>query len=165
MRRVNGCCLVEQFERLADRNIAVYWAGGPNDLLDSWPKHVAWPTNVRIFPRGQAQRLRHEIAGEPVCEIAGRSHDADGAGEPQEYAPSRANLFTLAVAHADWPSEILAPLGVDYWALGGRPDRSTPSDLSHCVVHYPGAPQGRQPTKSVRTAAPWEPSMRTGAFA
>ncbi len=137
--------LVEQFERLADRNIAVYWAGGPCDLVDTWPKHMAWPANVRNFPRGKVQRLRHEIAGEPVCEIIGRSLDADGAGEPQEYAPSRANLFALAVAHSDWSSEALASIGVDYWALGGRHERATPCDLVHCVAHYPGSPQGKRP--------------------
>lgn len=140
--------LVEQFERLADRNITVYWAGGPDDLVDSWPKHLAWPANVRIFPRGKVQRIRHEIFGEPVCEIIGRSHDADGPGQPPEYAPSRANLFTLAVAHAVWPGDVLAPIGVDYWALGCRHDRTTPLDSPHCVAHYPGAPQGRRPDET-----------------
>lgn len=140
--------LVEQFERLADRNITVYWAGGASDLVDAWPKHVAWPANVRIFSRGRVQRIRHEIAGEPACEIVGRSHDADGPGEPPDYAPSRANLFTLAVAPAEWSGDVLGNIGVDYWALGGRHDRDTPINLPHCVAHDPGSPQGRRPNET-----------------
>ncbi len=134
--------LVEQFERLADRNITVYWAGGPSDLVDTWPKHMAWPANVRILPRGKVQRLRHEIAGEPICEIIGRSSDADGAGEPQEYAPSRANLFALAVAHANWGSDALASIGVDYWALGGRHER-------HALR-----------SRALRRPLPWQPARK-----
>src|SRR5262249_55715549 len=38
--------LVEQFKRLAERNIPVYWAGGTIDSQENWPSYVQWPTNV-----------------------------------------------------------------------------------------------------------------------
>src|SRR5581483_8119885 len=41
--------LADQFERLAARNVPVYWAGGPNDQADHWPAAVRLPANVHRF--------------------------------------------------------------------------------------------------------------------
>ena len=81
--------LVEQFKRLAERNIPVYWAGGTVDSIETWPTYVQWPANVRLFPQSHVQRFRHEIAGTAVCEIIGRSHPGP---EPGRIVPAQGHL-------------------------------------------------------------------------
>jgi exonuclease SbcD len=134
--------LVEQFKRLADRNISVYWAGGTIDSFETWPTYVQWPTNVHLFPQSHMQRFRHEIAGTAVCEIIGRCHHGSELLRPYEFAPSAADPFSIAVAHAQWNANALGEIGVDYWALGGLHQRTTPLE-SNCVAHFAGTPQGR----------------------
>lgn len=134
--------LVEQFKRLAERNISVYWAGGTIDSLETWPTYVQWPANVHLFPQSHVQRFRHEVAGGAVCEIIGRSHYGSELPLPYEFAPSAAELFSIAVAHANWNANALGEIGADYWALGGLHQRTTPLE-SNCVAHFAGTPQGR----------------------
>jgi hypothetical protein len=134
--------LVDQFQRLADHNIAVYWSGGLVDSADQWPTYAAWPSNVHRFPCGRAERYRHEIAGAAVCEIIGCSHDVSQPPKPYEFTPSGAELFSIAVAHAAWNAGAMGEIGARYWALGGPHHRSTPLESS-CVAHFAGSPQGR----------------------
>ncbi len=42
--------LVEQFARLAERGIGVYWAGAAIDPPEAWPAAVKLPRNVHFFP-------------------------------------------------------------------------------------------------------------------
>jgi DNA repair protein SbcD/Mre11 len=134
--------LVQQFQRLGERNIPVYWSGGVTDSTDQWPTYVNWPGNVHRFPRGHIQRYRHEIAGTAVCEIIGSSHAESQPSRPYEFAPNSPDLFSVAVAHAHWNAGALGEIGVNYWALGGPHNRSTPLE-SNCVAHFAGSPQGR----------------------
>jgi DNA repair protein SbcD/Mre11 len=139
--------LVEQFVRLAERQISVYWAGGTCDSLNQWPSFIQWPANVRIFPRSRVERCQHEVAGVAVCDVIGRSHDEKGAPRAYEFAPLRADGFTVAVANADWNGGGLGEIGVKYWALGGSRQRCTPA-TANCTAHYPGSPQGRRPSET-----------------
>ncbi|HEY2760047.1 MAG TPA: DNA repair exonuclease, partial [Pirellulales bacterium] len=139
--------LVEQLERLAQHNITVYWSGGAVDSVDHWPSYIHWPNNVHFFSRGHVQRHRPEIAGTPICEIIGSSHAESQLPRPYDFAPSSADLFSIAVAHANWNASALGEIGVDYWALGGPHTRSTPLETS-CVAHFAGTPQGRSSTNS-----------------
>src|SRR5262245_59140802 len=41
--------LAEQFQRLAERDIQVYWAGGNVDPPESWPAALHLPSNVHRF--------------------------------------------------------------------------------------------------------------------
>jgi len=134
--------LVQQFQRLADRNIPVYWSGGSADSLPQWPPYVVWPSNVHQFPSGHVQRYRHEIAGAVVCEIIGWGHGASQLPRPYDFAPTSADIFSVALAHANWNAGALGEIGIDYWALGGPHNRSTPLELN-CIAHFAGSPQGR----------------------
>jgi DNA repair protein SbcD/Mre11 len=134
--------LVQQFQRLADRNIPVYWSGGSIDSVSQWPSYIAWPNNVYRFAAGHVQRHRHEIAGAPVCEIIGCSQDPSQPLRPYDFSPSSADLFSIAVAHANWNASALGEIGVNYWALGGQHNRATPLD-SKSVAHFAGGTQGR----------------------
>src|SRR5688572_19005640 len=44
--------LLDQFARLGERKIPIYWAGGTVDTPDSWPRSVVLPENVHVFPVG-----------------------------------------------------------------------------------------------------------------
>ena len=134
--------LIEQFQRLAERNIAVYWCGGAVDWQRHWPSFVQWPANVRFFPAGQVGRYRHEIGGQVVCEIVGRAWDRSGPPKAYDFSPSDERVFSIAVAHADWNCAALGEMDLDYWALGGLHQRATPLDAS-CIAHYAGTPQAR----------------------
>lgn len=139
--------LVEQFQRLAERNIAVYWCGGTVDWQRGWPAFVEWPANVRLFPAGQLERYRHTIGGQAVCEIVGRGCDPSGSPKAYEFTSSDERVFSIAVAHADWNCASLAEMEIDYWALGGQHQRATPLDAG-CVAHYAGTSQGRSADES-----------------
>ncbi len=140
--------LAEQFERLNAASIAVYWALGPRDGIEASVFRRSWPANVHLFPRGCVKRMRHEIDGTMFCEIIGRSHDDEGSGTPAEWEPIDKGHFSIAVVHADFSGNDLRNRGIDYWALGGNPARSTPLHMAGCVAHYPGTPQGRTPNQT-----------------
>jgi DNA repair exonuclease SbcCD nuclease subunit len=134
--------LVNQFQRLADRNIPVYWSGGPIDSLPQWPAYIVWPSNVHRFFNGRIHHFRHEIAGALVCEIIGSNHDSSQPSRPYDFAPGAADCFSIALAHANWTATALGDIGIDYWALGGSHNSTTPLE-SKCVAHVAGTPQGR----------------------
>ena len=140
-------CLIEQFERLAQHNIAVYWAGGSTDSVSRWPEFVHWPANVRYFPPGRVERHRFEVAGAIVCEIAGTSHTESGSPKAYELTASTAGVFSIAVANANWSCSGLQEHGINYWALGGAAGRSTPLEAGS-IAHFAGTPQGRSATEA-----------------
>ncbi len=141
--------LMEQFGRLAERNIPVYWAGGRVDPPDAWPSAFELPANVHRFPVGGVQDFIFPDDGTPAARLSGTSRGRKRAIRPKDFEPDAAGLCTIAVANGTLPSGTggaagLKSRGIDYWALGGRYGRSTPLSSPH-VAHYPGTPQGRRP--------------------
>lgn len=143
--------LVEQFQRLDQRNVRVYWAGGPQDLPASWPAGLPLPDNVHIFTKDQVESLTHLRGGEPVAAIAGLSNSRPRI-HPGEFRPGRDGLFTIAAAHGEASLDELAPRSIHYWALGGRQRAETLAE-SPATVRYPGAPQGLSPASTGRHGA------------
>ncbi|MHB1035820.1 MAG: metallophosphoesterase family protein [Pirellulales bacterium] len=139
--------LVEQFERLAQRGIGVYWAGGRTDSPEAWPAAASLPGNVRVFPRGRLDEWLHERDGTPVARVLGMSCDRQHPFRPADFRPDPSGLFSLGVVFGNADAAALARQGLQYWALGGKHDRSTPSAAPR-MAHYPGSPQGRQPRES-----------------
>ena len=158
--------LVEQFARLAERGIAVYWAGGEVDPPDAWPSAFPLPENVHVFPQGRVAELVCERDGLPLARLVGLSHD--GRGEKMgtgsersevpvpifsrplrvdDFAADPSGVCTIAVAHGDVEPAALQGSGIHYWALGGRHDRHTLVS-SPTIAHYPGSPQGRRPEEA-----------------
>jgi hypothetical protein len=136
--------LAEQFSRLAERGIAVYWAGGELDPPEAWPAAFPLPQCVRLFPRGRVSELVHLRDGAAVARLAGVSRDGSRPLRPAEFDPDPAGLFTIGVAHGEADAAALSARGIHYWALGGRHDRDTPLH-GPTVAHWPGSPQGRRP--------------------
>ena len=136
--------LAEQFERLAERNIPVYWAGGRVDPPEAWPTCVKLPKNVHVFPTRRLERFLHQRDGQPVASIVGTSWQQGQAVPWTDFAIAPEGLFTVAVVHGEAEADVLRSRGIDYWALGGDHARQTLySDLQ--AAHYPGSPQGREP--------------------
>jgi hypothetical protein len=139
--------LLEQFRRLAERGIDVYWAGGLVDPPEAWPAAAVLPQNVHVFPPGRVEELTIQSEGEPLAHLSGTSRDRQRPWRPADFAADPAGLYSIAVAHGEADAAALQARGIHYWALGGRHDRSTLLGGPQ-RVHYCGSPQGRRPEES-----------------
>src|SRR5262249_11384652 len=135
------CFLVKQFQRLRERNIAVYWAPGQAEA-DAWPTHIELPDNVYHFSAG-VREFTHRRGGMAVPQIVHVAVESPSAGGRvwHSVAAASAGLPTIAVAyieHDPASAAVHAP-GVLYWALGGLHDAHTPVD-ERSVAHFCGSP-------------------------
>ncbi|MCE5303773.1 MAG: DNA repair exonuclease [Planctomycetaceae bacterium] len=139
--------LVEQFRRLAEREIPVYWAGGSSDPPESWPAVFELPKNVHVFTRGRVEDFAILQDDVPIARLSGVSNDTQRPLRPNDFSPDPTGLFSIAAAHGDADPSVISSRGLSYWALGGRHDRSTPHSGPQ-MIHYCGSPQGRRPEES-----------------
>jgi len=135
--------LAEQFGRLRERDIAVYWAGGQIDPPNAWPSAIALPENVHRFPQGQVKEFVHQRDGAPLARLLGTSRDRQRTVRARDFDPDPGGLFSIAVVHGGADAAALRAREIHYWALGSRHNRSTLLNTSQ-VAHYPGSPQGRR---------------------
>ena len=140
--------LAEQFERLRQHNVLVYWATGRDDASLEWPALFPLPKNVQRFDRDGVTRFVHERNGVPIAEICGIGYAPRDIVRAADFRPENEGLFTIALAHGEIDAEIAVKLDdIDYWALGGDHERhnlfTTP-----VTAHYAGSPQGRSPSES-----------------
>ena len=136
--------LLEQFARLGDRGIPVYWAGGVADQPDNWPRSVMLPENVHVFPVGRVETLDLVRNGEPVARVQGTSCRENGEVDSRGFHRDAHGLFTIGVAHGTSDSTGREGDRVHYMALGGRHKFET-VDEQPGVAHFSGTPQGRGP--------------------
>jgi DNA repair exonuclease SbcCD nuclease subunit len=139
--------LLDQFARLGDRGIPVYWAGGMVDGPDTWPRSVALPSNVHVFPVGRVETLDLCRSGDPIARVQGTSCRDDGGVESRGFHRDAHGLFTIGVAHGTSDSAGHEGDRVHYMALGGRHQQQT-VDHEPGLAHYCGTPQGRGPTET-----------------
>lgn len=153
--------LIEQFQRLAEKKIAVYWAGSVLDSPERWPSFAPLPENVRFFSSEQPESVLHSRQGAPLAAVAGLSSPAKRKPRSINLQSDAQGRFTIVVTQTDEPHDQLARRKVHYWALGGG-DKTTfqqpvsqqpvsPQPASQqstsqqpaCTIHDPGPPQGR----------------------
>jgi len=139
--------LAEQFQKLAEREIPVFWAGGVIDSPDVWPPSVTLPDNVIVFPMGKPEEVVFDRHAEPVVRLVGSSRISGRRLRPNEFSGEPGGLFTIGVAHGAADPQALKRREIEYWALGGRHQRTTLYRGPE-AAHYPGTPQGRSPADS-----------------
>ena len=136
--------LTEQFRRLADHDIAVYWAGGQVDPNDAWPASAALPANVHRFPAGRVGNFEHMRDGKMVARIQGISRSPGQAVDDSGFHRDAKGAFSIGVAHGTAAAPGAEGDRMHYMALGGQHRRQT-VDQSPGIAHYAGTPQGRSP--------------------
>jgi DNA repair exonuclease SbcCD nuclease subunit len=139
--------LSEQFARLAQRQIPVYWAAGAVDPPEVWPAFLPLPENVHVSPRGRVTQVVHQRDDMSVARVLLASRDGNRMFRAGDFAPDPAGLFCVAAVHGGIETAALGMNGIDYWALGGRHDRSTLCSAPP-MAHYAGSPQGRRPDEA-----------------
>jgi DNA repair exonuclease SbcCD nuclease subunit len=139
--------LLDQFLRLHERGIQVYWAGGIVDPPDSWPRILPLPANVHVFPVGRVESLDLARNGEVIARVQGTSCSDDGAVDARGFHRDAHGLFTIGVAHGTNDSPGHEGDRVHYMALGGRHLQQT-VDEHPGIAHYSGTPQGRGPKET-----------------
>ncbi len=139
--------LAEQFARLAERDIAIFWAGSPIDPPEVWPPAVKLPSNVHFFSCGRVDGKVIQGPIGPLARVSGTSCDERRMWRPLDFVPDASGLYTVAVAHGQAEVGSLLARGIHYWALGGQHDRSTPEGERH-LAHYCGTTQGRLPAEA-----------------
>lgn len=141
----SGACgpafLLEQFEQLRERNIAVYWAGGIVDDSERWPDAVILPPNVHRFEK-KTEAIVHRRSGVPLATILGRSSDGRQLIRAAEYSHDVDDNYRIAVGVGEADLDSLASERVDYWALGGEHNRVIFKDEDQ-QMRFCGSPQGR----------------------
>lgn len=136
--------LVEHFQRLQERGIAVYWAGGRIDPPEAWPSAVSLPENVFRFPVGRVEEFVFRRESLAVARLIGVSRAAGRAVRIGDFVPDPSGLFSIGMIHGAADPDSLRSRQVNYWALGGNHRQQTLFQSPY-VAHYPGSPQGRDP--------------------
>ncbi len=138
--------LQERFQRLADHDIRVFWAGGDVDPAESWPASVPLPENVTIFPVGRAAEYELQRDGEVVAKFQGISRNQGRPLDESGFHRDAHGLFTVGVSYGTGATPGTEGDRVHYMALGGQHLRQT-VDQSPGIAHYCGSPQGRSPNE------------------
>ena len=138
--------LLGQFERLADKEIQVFWCAGQVDQPDRWPSSVNLPDNVVTFSSTLVEDVTVRKEGEVVATIYGCGYDPKRKDASGFITPSD-DGFSIALLHGEIDSAGFSAPGIRYWALGGR-HKSAKLDRDNAVVAFPGTTQGRTPRES-----------------
>lgn len=139
--------LCEQFRRLDNRGVPVFWAGGVIDPPDAWPRTLPLPPNVTVFPVGRVEEHALTRDGAPIACVQGVSKPGDREVDASGFRRDADGRFTIGVACGTSDSPGKEGDRIDYMALGGRARRAT-VDHEPGVAHYAGSPQGRFPSEA-----------------
>jgi DNA repair exonuclease SbcCD nuclease subunit len=136
--------LLQQFNRLLEGNIEVYWSGGSVDDPDLWPAEIALPKNVHVFPTGRPQTFEYRRKKRIVAAIVGQSCLTADQTRASEFSVSQSQGAKIAVAHGTFEKRALQKQSIDYWALGGEHNEETLYQ-EQSAARYSGSPQGFTP--------------------
>lgn len=139
--------LLEQFERLEEKSISVYWCLGQSEGSEAWPATVPLPSNVHMFLPGKVDELIHMRENQVPITICGVGWSDRHRVSPSEFRAESVNTCRIALAHGPFDAHALQKQYVHYWALGGEHQRRTLFATPH-TAHYCGTPQGRSPNET-----------------
>ncbi len=135
--------LLNQFQRLADKNITIYWCAGETDHPDRWPGAIELPENVITFSTSLVEQVEHRREGVKIARIMGSGHDAR-RNEFENFTAPDSELFNIAVSYGELDESQIAGTRIQYWAMGGK-HKVFKSEKTETIISYPGTPQGRSP--------------------
>ena len=138
--------LLSQFQRLAEKEIHVYWCAGQCDQPDRWPSSIELPDNVVTFSSSIVEQLDHRRDGVTIARIMASGYDPkrrDGS----EFSAPTSDTFNIAMTHGEFESAGLNAQHIRYWALGGR-HKSSKLEKTGTTIVYPGTTQSRNPRES-----------------
>ena len=134
--------LLNQFQRMLERNIHVYWVGGKTDSPDRWPSSIDLPKNVTTISANVVEQFSHRRSGKTIATIYAAGYDSQRriAGDFQAHVN---DPFPIALAYGQWESANLSTYNVRYWALGGKHKRSI-TEKNGVYIAYAGTSQSRK---------------------
>jgi DNA repair exonuclease SbcCD nuclease subunit len=138
--------LLNQFQKLREKGIAVYWAGGEVDHPDRWPGAIELPENVVTFSTALVEQIEHRRDGIRIARIIGGGYDARRASA-QDFAAADNETINIGMAYGEFEKDSMAGTRVRYWAMGGN-HKASKVENADTVIAYPGSPQGRHPKES-----------------
>lgn len=138
--------LLSQFERLAEKNIAVYWCAGDVDSPDRWPAALDLPRNVTTFAATAVDEISIERRGKPLATLLASGFDPRRRTLGDFLVEAQAP-FPIVFTYGQLDAVATSARHVRYWALGGS-HKSLISDRAGSLVGYPGTPQSRRPAES-----------------
>ena len=138
--------LLNQFERLKEKDIQIYWCAGETDHPDRWPSSIELPDNVMTFSSALVEQVDHRRDGKTIARIFSSGYDPKRRSADAFAALDR-DIFSVALGHGEFDSTTVGGNNIQYWALGGR-HKASKLEKPDSVVVYPGTPQGRSPKES-----------------
>jgi DNA repair exonuclease SbcCD nuclease subunit len=135
--------LLSQFERLAEKNIAIYWCGGEVDYPDRWPAAIDLPKNVKTFSSSIVVETVHERRGKPLATIVASGFDSRRR-TTSEFIVDQSAPYPIVLTHGQLDPVALAAKNIRYWALGGN-HKSSVMEKAPAIVGFSGSPQSRRP--------------------
>ena len=138
--------LLNQFQRLAEKDIHIYWCAGQTDHPDRWPGSIELPENVVTFSSALVEHVEHRRSGKVVARIMASGYDSKRKSA-ECFAAMDNEYFNIALGHGEFESSSLTGNNIRYWAFGGR-HKTSKLEKPDSIVAYPGTPQGRTPKES-----------------
>ena len=136
--------LLNQFERLEEEDIPVYWCHGHDDRANRWPSAITWPDNVHRFTNPNPEVRRFEHGDGTVVEIVGNSWTRRTFEPAALLATGGESSVSIAMTGGKIAAAATEGRGPQYWAIGGSANCATDRTESG-VVHWSGSPQGGGP--------------------
>lgn len=158
--------LVNEFKRLDENDIKVFYATGNHDPghLSYRANSIKWPDNVYLFKDDRIEVIHVKNShGEVIYRIVSCGHKTNNEGRnlvkefphKEEKIPYIGLLHTMVANVKDAENhdrylpcsrEDLESKGYDYWALGHIHKRQKIGEIAE--IYYPGNIQGRHPKET-----------------
>jgi len=126
--------LLSQFERLAQKEIMVYWVAGSIDQPDRWPGSIELPPNVVTFNSSIIERVDHKREGKVIARILAAGYDSKRRSGSDFIAPNN-DIMNIALSHGEFETSTINGNHIRYWALGGRHKSAKLEKADTIVIH------------------------------
>ena len=139
--------LIQQFERLEQNGIPIFWCHGNDDRVKRWPLAMKWPDNLHRFAVPAPEAHYHTTEDGMTVEIIGNSWTRRAVKPAAPINSSGDGVFTIALTGQKASKSAAAETDPHWWALGGSKNRQT-TDSNGSIAHWAGSPQGRSPSET-----------------